>query len=76
MIDAAGYSIGHDKVDRPGRVTRRKKGPLDHIGVGHPCAGWRVVLLVAGRDVRVLGIDGSPLRHLTLDPTGDYQRMP
>jgi len=23
--------------------------------------------------VRILGIDGSPLRHLTLDTTKDYQ---
>ena len=27
-----------------------------------------------GIDVTVLGLDGSPLRHLTLDPSVDYQR--
>jgi hypothetical protein len=32
--------------------------------------------LVAGREVRILGADGSPLRHLELDPTQDYHRMP
>jgi hypothetical protein len=26
--------------------------------------------------VRILGIDGSPLRHLTLDTTKDYQPQP
>jgi len=75
-IDAAGFRIRHDKVDRGGSVTLRYKGRLHHIGVGCPYAGWRVVLLVAGLDVTVLGLDGSPLRHLTLDPTVDYQRMP
>jgi transposase InsO family protein len=75
-IDASGYRIRHDKVDRSGSVTLRYRGKLHHIGIGHPYAGWRVILLVAGLDVRVLGLDGSPLRHLTLDPSVDYQRMP
>ena len=75
-IDASGYRIRHDKVDRGGSVTLRYRGKLHHIGVGCPYAGWRVILLVAGLDVRVLGLDGSPLRHLTLDPSVDYQRMP
>jgi transposase InsO family protein len=75
-IEAAGYRIRHDKVDRGGSVTLRYKGKLHHIGVGCPYAGWRVILLVAGLDVRILGIDGSPLRHLTLDPSVDYQRIP
>ena len=75
-IEAAGYRIRHDKVDRGGSVTLRYKGKLHHIGVGCPYAGWRVILLVAGLDVRIIGIDGSPLRHLTLDPSVDYQRIP
>lgn len=75
-IEAAGYRIRHDKVDRSGSVTLRHKGKLHHIGIGCPYAGWRVILLVAGLDVRVLGLDGSPLRHLTLDPSVDYQRIP
>jgi hypothetical protein len=32
-----------------------------------------VILLVDGLDVRVLSQDGELLRHLTLDPTRDYQ---
>ena len=75
-IEAAGYRIRPDKVDTSGSVTLRYKGKLHHIGVGCPHAGWRVSLLVAGLDVRILGMDGSPLRHLTLDPSVDYQRIP
>ena len=75
-IEAGGYRIRHDKVDRGGSVTLRYKGKLHHIGVNCPYAGWRVILLVAGLDVRVIGLDGSPLRHLTLDPSVDYQRIP
>jgi transposase InsO family protein len=74
-IAAAGARIRRDKVDRSGRVTLRYKGKLHHIGVGNAYAGWRVVLLVDGLDVRIIGFDGSPLRHLTLDPKVDYQRM-
>ncbi len=75
-IDATGYRIRHDKVARGGSVTLRYKGKLHHIGVGHAYEGWRVILLVAGLDVRILGLDGSPLRHLTLDPSVNYQRIP
>lgn len=75
-IAAAGYRVRHDKVNTNGTVTLRYRGRLHHIGVGRPYARWRVVLLVAGRDVRILGADGSPLRHLILDTQHDYQRMP
>jgi hypothetical protein len=30
---------------------------------------------VAGREVRILTLDGTQLRRLTLDPTKDYQPM-
>jgi hypothetical protein len=33
-------------------------------------------MLIAGLDIHDLGPDGSPLQHLTLDPSVDYQRMP
>ena len=75
-IEAAGYRVRHDKVDKTGSVTLRYRSRLHHIGVGRAYCGWRVILLVAGRDVRILGLDGSPLRHLILDPTVDYQPMP
>ena len=53
-----------------------QSGKIYRIGVGRPYTGWRVVLLVAGREVRIVGLDGSPLRHFILDPTKNYQPMP
>ena len=76
IVDATGYRVRHDKVDKVGQVTLRYRGNLHHIGVGRPYAGWRVILLVAGREVRIIRLDGSPLRHVILDPTKDYQPMP
>jgi hypothetical protein len=38
-------------------------------------AGWRVRVLVDGLDIRVIGVDGSRLRHLKLDPTRNYQAL-
>ena len=75
-IDSTGYRVRRDKVDKAGVVTLRHRGKLFHIGVGRRYAGWRVILLVDGTDIRILGIDGSPLRHLTLDPSKDYQPQP
>jgi transposase InsO family protein len=72
-IDVTGYRIRQDKVDATGTVTLRYRNKLHHIGVGRPYKGWRVLLLVAGREVQVMGVDGSPLRRLTLDPSKDYQ---
>jgi transposase InsO family protein len=73
MIDCTGYRVRHDKIDRRGTVTLRYKGRLHHIGIGRPYQGWRVVMLVAGLEVRILTLDGAPLRNLILDPTKDYQ---
>ena len=64
-IDTTGYKVRHDKVDKKGVVTLRHRGRLHHIGIGAPYAGWRVVMLVAGLDIQVIGIDGSPLRGTT-----------
>jgi hypothetical protein len=75
-LDVAGYRVRRDKVDKGGGVTLRHRGRLHHIGVGRAYRGWRVILLVAGREVQILGEDGSPLRRLTLDPSIDYQPMP
>jgi transposase InsO family protein len=65
-----------DRVDKSGTTTLRHKGKLHHIGIGRPYAGWRVAMLIDGLDVEIVGLDGSPLRRLVLDPTKDYQRMP
>ncbi len=65
-----------DKVDSTGSVTLRHHGRLHHIGIGRAYAGWRVAMLIEGLDIEVVGLDGSPLRRLVLDPTKNYQRMP
>ena len=75
MIDTAGYRVRHDKVSKAGNVTIRYRSRLHHIGLGNAYAGWRIVLLVAGRDIRVITLDGELLRHLKLDPSIDYQPM-
>jgi transposase InsO family protein len=75
-IDTTGYRIRHDRIDRSGRVTLRYQGRLHHIGVGCAYKGWRVVMLVAGTEVRILDLDGHQLRRLVLDPTRDYQPIP
>jgi transposase InsO family protein len=72
-IDAAGYRVRHDKLDKNGTVTLRHNGRLHHIPVGRPYRGWRVILLIAGLDIQILGLDGAQLRTLTLDPARDYQ---
>jgi hypothetical protein len=44
-----------------------------HAGVGRAHAGTRVLVLVKDLDVRVITKDRELLRHLTIDPTKDYQ---
>ena len=72
-IDAADHRIRHDKIDRDGRVTLRHQGRLHRIGIGNAYNGWRIVMLVAGLEIRILDLDGNQLRRLTLHPTIDYQ---
>jgi transposase InsO family protein len=68
-----GVRVRRDRVSKGGNVTLRHGTRLHHIGVGHAHDGKRVTLLVKGLDVRVISEDGELLRHLTLDPTRDYQ---
>lgn len=63
----------HDKMDKDARVTLRYRSRLLHIRMGRANRGKRVVVLVSGLDARVLSQEGELLRHLTLDPTRDYQ---
>jgi transposase InsO family protein len=66
--------VRQDKIDTTGTVTLRYRSKLHHIGVGRKHKGTRVLLLVCDLDVRVIARDdGRKLRHLTLDPTIDYQ---
>jgi hypothetical protein len=58
------------------KLTLRYQSRLLHIGMGARHKGLAVLLLVADRDVRVVSAaDGELLRHLTLDPTRNYQRQ-
>ncbi len=68
-----GVRVRRDRIDKNGKVTLRHRTRLHHIGVGHAHKGKRVILLVHGLDVRVVAQDGELLRHLTLDPSRDYQ---
>jgi transposase InsO family protein len=65
--------VRHDVVDAHGVVTIRYKSKLHHIGMGRALKGIRIVLLVSGRQVRIIGRDGRLLRNFTLDPAQDYQ---
>jgi len=67
--------VRRDRLDRGGGVTLRHDSRLHHIKVGRRHAGTRVLLLVAGLDVRIVTEDGELLRELVLDPTRDYQPM-
>jgi len=65
--------VRHDKVDSHGTVTIRYKSKLHHIGMGRALNGTRIVLLVAGRLIRIIDPDGVLLRDFELDPSRDYQ---
>lgn len=65
--------VRHDVIDPHGVVTIRYKSKLHHIGMGRGLKGTRIVLLVAGRHIRVITTDGHLLRDFELDPTRNYQ---
>lgn len=65
--------VRHDKIDKTGVFTLRHGTKLHHVGIGRAHKGRRVIILVADLDIRVLSEEGELLRHLTLDPTKDYQ---
>jgi transposase InsO family protein len=67
------FRVRHDRVDKTGCVTLRYQSQLRHISIGRAHKSQRVVLLAADADVRVVTQDGELLRHLTIDPTRDYQ---
>jgi transposase InsO family protein len=73
-IDGA-MRVRHDRVDGDGKVTIRHRGKLHHIGVGRAHNRTRVIMLVAGLDIRVLSEAGELLGRLRLDPTRNYQRL-
>lgn len=73
IVVGAGVRVRRDRIDKHGRVTLRHRTRLHHLGIGAKHRGKRVILLVHDLDVRVVSLDGELLRHLTLDPSRDYQ---
>ncbi len=69
------YRVRHDRIDTSGVITLRYQGQLHHIGIGRAHKNTRVLVLVADLDIRIITQDGELLRHLTLDPTRDYQPL-
>jgi len=67
------YRVRHDQIDAGGKVTLRYLSKLRHISVGVVHRNRKVLLLVAGADVRIVTTDGTLLRQLTLDPNRIYQ---
>ncbi len=70
-----GYRVRRDRIDAAGGVTLRHDSRLHHIKVGRCHAGTRVLMLVAGLDIRIVDSDGVLLRALTLDPSKIYQPL-
>ncbi|MEI7813796.1 MAG: IS481 family transposase [Coriobacteriia bacterium] len=76
MLDVPkGTRVRRDRIDCSGVVTLRCRGRLHHIGVGRAHKHKAVIMLVADLDVRILTEEGEVLRHLTLDPTKNYQSI-
>jgi transposase InsO family protein len=68
------WRVRHDTVDTNGTVTLRHNGRLHHIGIGRTHTRTHVLILAADLDIRVINAaTGELLRHLTLDPTRNYQ---
>jgi transposase InsO family protein len=68
------HRVRHDRVDTNGRVTLRHNGRLHHIGLGRTHARTPIIMLIADLDIRIIhATTGEVLRHLTLDPTRNYQ---
>ncbi len=68
-----GVRIRQVRVDKSVSITLRHAGRLHHIGIGRDHHGRRVIMLIAALDIRIITPNGELLRHLTLDPTRDYQ---
>ena len=72
-LDVENYRVRQDRVDKAGKVSLRYRSRLLHIGIGREHKGERVMLLVAGRNIRVVDADGVLICELTIDPERDDQ---
>lgn len=71
------YRIRYDHVDTTGTISLRRAGRMHHIGIGRTHTGTPVVMIIEDLDIRVINHEtGELLRHLTLNPTRDYQPQP
>lgn len=68
-----GVRVRQDRIDKAGKLTLRHAGRLHHIGVGRDHRRRRVIMLIAGMNIRIITRDGELLRELTLDPDMAYQ---
>jgi hypothetical protein len=72
-VAKAHFRVRTDKVDSCGKVTLRHDSKMFHIGIGRRWKGTPIQLYVADLDIRIVTLDGTLLRHLTLDTTRAYQ---
>ncbi len=71
---ATHFRVRKDKLDKTGRVTLRHNSRLHHIVIGRAHKNRPIKLPIADRDIRIIDNQtGELLRHLTPDPTHDYQ---
>ena len=66
--------VRQDRV-HSGKVTLRYRSQLYHVAVGRVHEARRVFLLVAERNVRIVGIGGDLIREFQLDPRRLYQPL-
>jgi len=76
LVKTEGRRLRLDRVGKTGTVTIRYRGVLHHIGIGAAYRGWRIAMLVEGRNIEIVALDGSPIRKVVLDPSKNYQRQP
>lgn len=67
------FRVRTDKVDSCGKVTLRHDSKLFHIAIGRRHRGTPIRLYIADLDIRIVTLDGTLLRHLTLDTSRTYQ---
>ena len=66
--------VRRDVVDNHGKLTLRHAGRLHHIGIGRTHARTPVLMLINGRDIRIIHAStGELIRELILNPALDYQ---
>ena len=66
------HRVRTDRI-RDGRVSLRVDGHMHHIGLGRTLDGTRIIMLIAGYDIRVIHhTTGEIIRTLTINPNRRY----